>query len=283
MLAAEPREASLLGLVTHIRSAGNDRRGFDRLVRTRRNLRYRFAGGSHRLCQLLAEQLGHAVVVGAPVTSVRQDAGGVSVTCGATTHRARKLIVTASPALLPRIEWHPRLPEAWADLARRAQLGNVAKVHAVYERPFWRDDGLSGEVVSDDGPVEFVYDSSPPSGTPGVLVGFVLAGHARRWKELGPSERRAAAIDCLVRYFGPRAASPEGYHEKAWSDDQWSTGCYGTVLPRGVLTSLGPNLKRTWEHVHFAGADLAPLWSGHMEGAVRSGEQASEAVARAMA
>jgi monoamine oxidase len=130
-------------------------------------------------------------------------------------------------------------------------------------------------VLSDTGPVEEVYDSSPPSGKPGVLVGFLLADNARRWTGLSEPDRRLAVIDALARYFGVRARHPVGYHEKIWSLDTWATGCYGTVFPPGALTTAGPHLSHDWGRIHFAGADLAPIWPGHMEGAVRSAEHAA--------
>jgi monoamine oxidase len=40
--------------------------------------------------------------------------------------------------------------------------GSVIKCMAVYRRPFWREQGLSGEATSDRGPVRVVFDNSPP-------------------------------------------------------------------------------------------------------------------------
>ena len=73
----------------------------------------------------------------------------------------------------------------------------MIKLCAVYDEPFWRDDGLTGQAASDQGPVKVTFDNSPPDGTPGVLMGFMEANDGRRASRLTLEERRAAAIDVL--------------------------------------------------------------------------------------
>jgi monoamine oxidase len=281
ILASEPRDVSLLWLLTYARSAGDDFWGLDRLTRLRRDLRHRFVGGSQRLCQALANRLQAPVHLSEPGIGIRQDDTQVRVTTASGEYRARELVTTASPALLARMNWDPPLPRAWAELAHRAPLGAVAKVHVVFDQPFWRNSGLSGEVISDRGPVRLVYDSSPPGSRPGVLIGFILGDDAREFSQLAPGVRRIQAVECFERYFGKRAARVEAYAEKVWTEDPWARGCYGTVLPPGVATDLGPRLQRRWGRVRFAGADLEGLWNGHMEGAVRSGERAARQISEA--
>jgi monoamine oxidase len=274
ILAVDPRELSLLWFLHYIRSAGNDGQGIEQTTRVTRDLRYRFVGGSQRLCQVMASELADDLRLESPVQRVRQLGSAVEVISTGTAYRARKLIATMPPALLSRIAWEPVLPDSWATLAERAPQGIVTKVHAVYDRPFWRADGLSGEVVSDSGPIEVTFDYSPPGGSPGVLVGFIAGDAARSWGRLSAQERRASAIDCLRRYFGDRAAEPLEYGEKQWADDPWALGVRNgsSTGRRHSLGGPGPTLGK---HPLFAGADMTPLWSGHMEGAVRSAEEAA--------
>ncbi len=278
VICAEPRDLSLLWLLKYIRSAGDHSYGVEQLTRVKHDLRWRFVGGSQRLCQLMADDLGDAVRTDAPVTTVRQHPDGVEVTADDVTHTARRLILTAPPALVSRIQWEPNLPAAWSTLAERGPQGVVTKIHAVYDEPFWRADGLNGQAVSDTGPVVMTFDYSPPQGNPGVLVGFVIGDEARAWSRQSTDDRRTSALNSLARCFGPRAAMPREYGEKDWNADIWATGGYGTIVPPGVIGQVGPHLDRTWGSVVFAGADLAPLWAGHMEGAVRSAEDAADLV-----
>jgi monoamine oxidase len=135
--------------------------------------------------------------------------------------------------------------------------------------------------MSDTGPVRLTFDNSPPGGSPGVLLGFLEGRRARELGRLPASERRSAVIDCFARLYGPRAAKPDAYVERQWAEEEWSRGCYGCHMPPGAWTSYGPALREPIGRVHWAGAEYATVWSGYMDGAVRSGERAAkEALAR---
>ena len=123
--------------------------------------------------------------------------------------RARRAIVAIAPTLAGRLAYDPPLPGFRDQLTQRMPLGTVAKCMAVYDEPFWRADGLSGEGTSDVGPVRLTFDNSPPDGSPGVLLGFLEGRHARQLGRLPADERRAAVMDCFARLFGPRAARPD--------------------------------------------------------------------------
>ena len=43
----------------------------------------------------------------------------------------------------------------------------------------------------------------------------------------------------------------------------------------GVLTTLGPALREPFGRIHWAGTETSPVWSGYIEGAIRSGERAA--------
>jgi monoamine oxidase len=156
--------------------------------------------------------------------------------------------------------------------------GSVVKCMAIYPRPFWRDDGLSGQATSADGPVSVTYDNSPPDGSPGVLLAFLEGEAARRGAAMPEEERREAVLGCLARLFGERAASPERYLDKAWPNDEWSRGCYGGFMPPGAWLAAGPALRAPVGPLHWAGAETATVWNGYMDGAISSGERAAREV-----
>jgi len=159
-------------------------------------------------------------------------------------------------------------------------MGATIKVNAIYRTPFWRKQGLSGSVVSDAGPMQVVYDNSPPDGSPGVLVGFMEGGDGREQLRFTAAQRRRHALACFARYFGSQALQPVGYHDKVWAHDPWTLGAYGSFNPPGVITGLGALIEESVGPIHFAGADFSPTWSGYMDGAIGSGENAADAVTR---
>ena len=183
------------------------------------------------------------------------------------------------PPTLAGLEYDPPLP-SWRDqLTQRMPAGSVIKAYAIYPEPFWRNDGLNGQAISDAGPVKVTFDNSPPSGRPGVLLGFLEGKEARTWARRSQAERREAVIGCFVRYFGDAAAHPEQYIERDWMAEEFTRGCYGAHFAPGVWTSYGEALRAPAGRIHWAGTECAPEWNGYMEGAVRSGEAAAEEVA----
>ncbi|MEZ5179269.1 MAG: flavin monoamine oxidase family protein [Acidimicrobiales bacterium] len=240
----------------------------------------RIVGGSIRISEAMAAELGPRVRLGSAVRRIEQDDHGVrAVLAGGEVVPGSHVIVTLPPTLAGRIDHSPALP-SWRDqLTQRLPAGSVIKLYAIYPEPFWRARGLNGQAASDEGPVKVTFDNSPPAGTPGVLMGFMEANDGRRWARATPEERREAAIGCFVRYFGPEAASPIEYLERDWMAEEFSRGCYGAHLTPGVWTAYGEALRAPVGRVHWAGAECSPVWNGYMEGAVRSGEATAAAVA----
>jgi monoamine oxidase len=154
--------------------------------------------------------------------------------------------------------------------------GYVIKCMARYERPFWRDDGLSGQAGSPDHPVAITFDNSPRDGSCGILLGFLEGGHGRRAAALEPSARRALVLDGFARYFGERARTAAlEYVEQDWAEEEWIRGGYGAHLGPGAWTEYGSLLRVPEGRIHWAGAETSPIWNGYMDGAVRSGERAT--------
>jgi monoamine oxidase len=133
-------------------------------------------------------------------------------------------------------------------------------------------------VISATGPVSVAFDNSPPDGSPGVLLGFLEGAAARAHADVSVAERRAAVAVCFRRLFGPDAAEPIGYVDRAWAADEWSRGCYGGFMPPGAWTDHGAALRAPIGPIHWAGAETGLVWNGYMDGAVGSGEDAARAV-----
>ena len=280
VFSAETTDLSLLHALFYVHS-GTD---FDTLISVDRGAQQdRVVGGSIRISEAMAEPLGDRLVLGAALRRIEQTPGGVrTLTRDGRSFDAEQVIMTVPPTLAGRIEYDPPMP-SWRDqLTQRIPAGSVIKLYLVYDEPFWRAEGLTGQAASDVGPVKVTFDNSPPEGRPGVLMGFIEANDGREMTRRSPEERRQAAIDCAVRYFGPKAARPVEYVERDWMAEEFSRGCYGGHFAPGVWTAYGPALREPIGRIHWAGAETAPVWNGYMEGAVRSGERAAAEVLEAL-
>ena len=273
--AAQPEDISLLHALFYISSAG----GLDALWDTEGGAQdARVVGGSQLISIRMAEELGERVVLDAPVRRITYEPDRVVVQSDELEVEARRVIVAMPPTLTCRIAYDPPMPALRDQLTQRIPQGAVIKCMAIYERPFWRDQGLTAQATSIEGPVKLTFDNSPPDGSPGVLLGFLEGNQARTLGAWDAGERRAAVIDCFVRLFGREASAPVDYVDKSWADEEWTRGCYGCYMPTGAWTAYGPELRRPVGPIHWAGAETASVWSGYMDGAVRSGDSAAEAV-----
>jgi monoamine oxidase len=271
---------SLLVQLARIRGAG----GIDHTVNiTDGAQESRVVGGTVRIAERLAEDLGDAVVVDSPVVEVAQDADGVSVRSARVDVRADRVIVAMSPADAARIRVTPDLPTRRSMLQRRWSIGAESKLFAVYDRPFWRAQGLSGQAVTDLPVAKYVVDNSPPDGSVGILLTFLGtagAGCGEHWPDAildDPAARRAAFLGDLTVLFGAQAANPTGYLEKDWAHEPWISGCVGSRAP-GSLTQYTDADRRPVGRIHWAGTETATINQGYLDGAVRAAERAVQEV-----
>jgi monoamine oxidase len=276
LLSAEPSQVSLLCFVAYAATAG----GFAQLISTRGGAQDSlFDGGVWQLAAKMAAELGPAVVLSAPVASIAQDDTGVTVATPKGQWRGRYVVVTAPPPLASRIEYSPAMPALRDGLTQRMPLGCVIKAHIAYSRPFWRDQGLTGLVLSDRTEFGPWFDHSPRDGSAGALVGFFDGGPAQRWADRPPEARRAQVLKDIASYFGDAALTPTDYLEEVWTRAPLHRGGYVASAGPGVLTAFGPALLDPVGRIHWAGTETAEAWVGYIDGAIRSGERAAKEVA----
>ena len=273
--ATEARDLSLLHALFYVASAGS----IEALLDTEGGAQQdRIVGGTQVVSERVAAALGDRVVLGSPARAVRHGDGGVEITSDRASVSAARAIFAIAPPLAGRIAYDPPLPAVRDGLSQRMAMGSVVKCMAIYDEPFWRADGLSGQATSCDGPVSVTFDNSPPDGSPGVLLAFFEGRAARRASGLSTDERREIVSGCLGRLFGARARAPSDYADQAWANEEWTRGCYGAFMAPGAWTDNGPALKPALGRLHWAGTETAERWSGYMDGAVASGERAAAEV-----
>jgi monoamine oxidase len=271
-----PEELSMLHVLFYVSAAG----GFDKLIDTEGGAQQdRLVGGAQALSLGLAALLGESVRLAAPVRRIEQRAESLRILADGLVVEARRAIVAVPPAIAAQIEFDPPLPEPRRQLAEQLRPGTLNKCLALYETPFWREDGLSGESVTNAGPVTLTFDCSPPDGSAGVMLGFVGGPEARQMAGLPAADRRAAVLACFERLFGSAAAQPLDYAEQEWAAEEWSGGGPTSNFGPGGWTACGQALREPVGRVHWAGTETATVWSGYMEGALQAGERAAAEVA----
>lgn len=269
-LSIEPAEVSLLHLLAYAGAGG----GLMKLIEVEGGAQEaRFVPGAQALSIGLRGLLRGDVRLDHPVRRIALDGAALRLEgpWGALT--AARVVLAVPPHLTGRIDFDPLLPAAREQLQQRSPIGATIKTLLLYPRPFWRDQGLSGECVSVDAPFCFTYDNSSHDDAQPALVAFVTGDMARRWGARPAAERHAAVVEGLVRAFGPAAALPEAIHEKDWGADPWARGCPAAFLSPGILHTCGPALRDPVGPIHFAGSETGREWTGYLEGALESAER----------
>ena len=238
---------------------------------------YRIAGGTSALTDALAAQLDAARVHnGSPVTRVSD--APIAAHIGDQRIEATQIVFAIPPRIAAELHYAPALPdEALAGLrAIPTWMGAHAKFVAVYEKPFWRENSLSGDASSRRGPMVELHDASPDDASYGAIFGFVGVPAAAR-AEAGEALTQAA-IAQLVNLFGPQAAQPIATRLEDWSRAPFTAAPADALPPPGHPPYAMPAaLREVWgRKLIFAGTELASDNGGLIEGALA----ASETVAR---
>ena len=274
----EPDAVSMLHAVRYVKAAGGLSRMLDVAGGAQQD---RFPDGTQQIAQRMAAELGARVVLEAVVRRIeRHDGGTLTVTSDAGTVSAKAVVVAVPPEHRAAIAFLPDLPPEYGKLAQHWPQGNLSKAYAAYETPFWRAKGLSGEALSDEGPVFITFDVSPSDDGPGILLGFT---DARTFDDLPPAQRREQALAGFATLFGDAALSPIDYLDYCWGTEQFAPGGPTAAVPPGSWTAYGPWLRKPVDGIFWAGTETAEQWTGFLDGAVRSGRRAAEEVHRALA
>ena len=243
----------------------------------------RFVGGTSEIPKRLAASLGDAIVLGAQVQTIEYKDGptsSVKVICrnGVVAH-GRQVVVALAPTLAGRITYVPPLPGIRDQLTQRMPQASAGKVFAIYGEPFWRADGLNGQLISDLGPARMSNDSCIADGDVGVILAFLEGEQARTFGRLPQDELHRLVTEELARHFGPRAAKPELVVSGEWANRPFTRGCYNANMGPYVWTNFGSALAAPIGPIKWGATETATSWSAYMEGAVQAGQRAaSEAI-----
>ncbi|WP_241973152.1 NAD(P)/FAD-dependent oxidoreductase [Cryobacterium sp. TMT2-14] len=276
MLTKPAHAFSTLQALLMAASAGS----FSNLVDADFILDERVVGGLQRVPILLAENLGDDVFLGQAARTVRWGDAGVSVLTDDLEVRARRVIVAVPPVLYTRISFDPPLPRRQQMMHQHLSMGFVIKVHAVYETPFWREDGLSGTAFSPYELSHEAYDNTNFNDPRGTLVGFVSDEAADGVFTVSAEERKQRILTSLSHYFGQKALTPVVYYESDWGTEEWTRGAYAASFDLGGLARFGADLRTPVGPILFSCSDLAGKGYQHVDGAIRMGRAtAAEIVA----
>lgn len=278
MITKPAHAFSALQAVLMAASAGS----FSNLVDEDFILDRRVVGGMQSLSQNMAAALEEGTVhLQNPVRAISWDEDGhgpATVHSERLTVRADQVIVAVPPNLYSRISFEPALPWLQHQMHQHTSMGLVIKVHAVYDRPFWREKGLSGTGFGVKEPCQEVYDNTNHGDTRGTLVAFVSDELADDLLRRETGDRRRAILESLSHYLGEEALEPDVYYESDFVSEEWTRGAYAAGFDVGGLHRYGAHQREPVGPLHWACSDLAAEGYQHVDGALRQGRRAAEEI-----
>lgn len=246
---------------------------------------FRLEGGLGNLVETIKNQLNpENLSLGQRVTDLNHSEVGIRATCLDQNNHIKNIkcdrVILALPPQIAaeRINFSPTLPidTMYAMKGIPTWMAGQAKIIALYNRPFWREAGLSGDAMSRMGPMVEIHDSSPKDSCPYALFGFV--GVSPTARQIDIAGLHQAAIEQLGRIFGKEALNPIKLILQDWAYEP-ETATQLDFQPQYTHPAYGlPHaLANLWQGKLMLGStEVAANFGGYLEGAL----EASEAIAK---
>lgn len=237
----------------------------------------RIAGGPAAMVQAMGAGLPDAVVqLNRRITRIDVSGDRLILTDHAGRQTGAGHVVLATPLRVAATTI--TIPDAPAALikAMRATptwMAGQAKAVMLYDRPFWREQDLSGRIASRIGPLAEVHDHSSLDGQ-AALFGFVGWPPEAR----DPARLEAAIRAQLIRCLGPDAGHPRRIMIQDWARNPLicteadHDGAH-PGHPPAILHQ--PHLDG---RLHIAVSETSSLSPGLIEGALDAGQNAAQAI-----
>lgn len=172
-------------------------------------------------------------------------------------------------------------PHLWASEALCQQLAKVptwmaaqAKFVVQYDRPFWREQGLSGQAMSRTGPMVELHDACDGRSS-SALFGFIGVPATTR-AQYSAEQLEQACLTQLVALYGEQAKRVSHYVLEDWAKNQWLSAPSDIIEPAEHpyldLTAFAAQLDAL--ALKLVASEVAIEDAGYLEGAIDAVERA---------
>ncbi len=235
------------------------------------NPSYRIKGGTSTLIKTLASYVSaENIHLNEVVESIDLQKDGVTVKSNSHIYNAGKVVSTLPPNLFNHsISISPSLPVELTKILSTTHtwMGESIKVALTFDKPFWRDERLSGTIMSNVGPIPEMYDHSSVEDTKFALKGFLNGAYF----SLSKSERLQLVLRQLGKYYGELVHNYTNYEEAVWSKESYTFTPYDShILPHQHNGHAIYQQSFFDGKLFIAGSETASQFPGYMDGAVRS-------------
>lgn len=210
--------------------------------------------------------------------SIESESSSEQMTAGQiTTYQAQHVLLALPPRLAAaNLNFEPALPQAliteWQETA--TWMAPHAKYVAVYDSPFWRNQGLSGSARSAVGPLTEIHDASLAAGEGAVFGFFGVPAYIR--KSVSEMELKAHCRAQLVRLFGAQAETPTAEYLKDWAQDSLTATSADAsgAGQHAVAPTAKPNTGAWQNCLTGSASEWSEAFPGYIAGAIDAANKA---------
>jgi monoamine oxidase len=234
--------------------------------------------GSQLVSEGMAGELGDTVHMSSPARRIVWSHDRAMVQTDSASWRCRYVVCATSPAMTSQITFDPPLPANRRLLHQRFANGRNTKAAIIYEKPFWRDRGLNGNIIATDGSLTASYDLGGENSEHGILIALFTGTPAYQVDALSPEDRKHRVLGLLAQALGEEASKPSEYMDQVWAEEPWSAGASSPFMFPGAMTTIGAELREPCGPIYWAGTHMSKEFRGYMEGALSAGEAAANRI-----
>jgi monoamine oxidase len=231
---------------------------------------YRIENGSKALIEALSNAFTGSIVLNEKIERIQDKGNSLELSSHTNkVYSGSRVIVTMPPKLISsQIAFSPDLPSEVITVmnATHTWMSDAMKFTLTYKKPFWKQEGKSGMVISQISAATEVYDHSNYQENQFALMGFIN----QNLRNYSGEDRKAKIVTYLSEYLSSEAENYLEYKEKDWSLDE-HTSTKDVLKVSGYRLPYGNpilNEKFMNEKLYFSGTETSEQFGGYMEGAV---------------
>ena len=242
---------------------------------------YRIAGGMGALIDGLREALPRSrIQLGFQVNALAHKRGWVEAQINngerSQTIKTERVVLAIPPRVVAEtIQFSPALPDAAISKMQQTPtwMAGQAKILAVYDKPYWREAGLSGEGMSLKGPLVEIHDASAAEGASYALFGFV-GFPAAPMRGQHPQVIRDLAKEQLVAMFSNSMENPIDIRLQDWAQNRFIATRRDHTSPQfHPAYGMPKELSDLWSgNLLMGSTEMGSMFGGFLEGALEAAE-----------
>ncbi len=238
---------------------------------------WRLVGGLSQLIDALVSNLPeHRLHLSTRITELAEHDTYIEVlTESGDQIQAQDVVLSVPPRIACELRFTPELSARFRQAAKSIPtwMAGHAKAIALYEKPFWKDAGLSGDAMSRVGPLAEIHDASPAEAGPYALFGFL--GTAAFDRQGNEAALILAIKNQLGALFGDAALDPQQVLFVDWAQDEF-TATQADQQPVYSHPAYGRPvaLKDHWQgRLHLGSTEMGAQFGGFLEGALEVADE----------